>query len=75
MIFSDEDLKRLNTISEILDDECICPGEDHNSNCPWFAFKRFRARLEAAERIVIWAHGICPDTMEEAWRKACGGEK
>ncbi len=69
MIFSDEDLKRLKEYLENYKPQTWqSPVTPDN-------LKALIRRLEAAERIVIWAHGICPDTMEEAWRKACGGEK
>ena len=49
MAFTDEDYFRL---SERVNNECFCRGEDHRSDCPWLLLRLMRSRLEAAERVI-----------------------
>lgn len=39
-------------------------------NNDYFMTNKFKGG--AAERICIWAKGICPDTMEKRWRESKG---
>jgi predicted RNase H-like nuclease (RuvC/YqgF family) len=40
----------IHELSEEIDDLCLCPGEEHESECAWYRFRLLCVRLNRAEK-------------------------